>query len=1422
MKTFTEEGNSKMTIMMKLLPNDKKLLVEYESLPHLERQILRILSIAYIKLNQTQLLTCLAALDIQTEDGQKFNLNKKNDMFKLLRPSLDNLLNHNFMVGKSRSILAADPHYARVIIQQLLAENSFTAMAESIRNALDLTEEGFDRERRLSMDRLKAVMRMLFFSNTVTAATELYDRYIKKISDSGSKMDVWREICCEPFDPDLFILLPPDIHTQYLSTPYIRGLMKWESNTPQDNYAEKLVAIGSDRCEEELMAAVLTKWMLTGRQQELDAWLQEHGPKYPENSLCLQGWMAFCKDAGVEAIQLYEKALELLNQRGKSRRKKYFNHFMGIFYILALIKEGKPETLAQAKQCIPGALKKSGHLDDVYENINHLIDFLTGNSRGADSILEHTFWDDDWRLEDELTTPFFQLWAYYWVDHNEAAQALSKIRSLKNIAQKKGFIWFQHELEGMIALLSPKAANHGAKHIVQPKACLATITRATNVWEHTLNALLRLHEKAPVDRQKEVDELQDVRLAWQLDYEQNGECHVSPREQKKSAAGAWTRGRPIALKRLCTEIETFSYFSAQDKKICSHIYPHHYKSGWYTNVEYVFDDEYMPDVVGHPFLFAADGVTRLELVEGRPEFSVAKKGKDMLHLTLSPQPRRHFKAKYVVVRDTPTRLKLITLDKRYQDMADILGQGITVPTAAADKVRQVMEKIGSVMTINSAIEGGGGQDLALIEADARIHALLAPLGSGLKLSLAVRPFGEHGPSYSPGEGGKNVIALVQGRQVQTIRDLRQEKALAAELMNACPTLQAAEETLGEWCFPEIQEALGLLLELEALKERIILEWPEGQPLRLAGRVSFSRFRARIQQQEDWFAISGAVAVDEQLTLDLMTLLEKGQTRFMALDDGRFVELTREFQERLRQLRRYTLKRDGKIGFHPLAALALEGLVDDIADLKADKAWNQHIAKLRRVPATLPAVPSTLAADLRDYQVEGFRWMARLSDWGVGACLADDMGLGKTLQALAMLIQHAPGGPSLVIAPTSVCANWIMEAARFAPTLNMMPLGPGVSQQDIARLGRFDVVVCSYGRMQQKKTIEMLTSVAWRMAILDEAQAIKNLTTQRSRAAMQLNAAFKLILTGTPIENHLGELWNLFQFITPGLLGSLEWFNQTFSLPIEKQGVRQARQDLKKLIQPFILRRTKGQVLEELPARTEIQLDVDLSVKETAFYEALRRQALERLEQDKESHPGKRHVKILAEITRLRQACCHSSLIDQDIVIPSSKLAVFREILDDLLANRHKALVFSQFLGHLAIVRNHLDNAGIAYQYLDGATPAAQRQKAIDAFQSGQGDIFLISLKAGGQGLNLTAADYVIHLDPWWNPAVENQASDRAHRIGQQRPVTIYRLVARNTVEEKIVRMHSRKRDLADSLLQGGDVSAKMSAEELLELIRGGH
>ncbi len=598
-----------------------------------------------------------------------------------------------------------------------------------------------------------------------------------------------------------------------------------------------------------------------------------------------------------------------------------------------------------------------------------------------------------------------------------------------------------------------------------------------------------------------------------------------------------------------------------------------------------------------------------------------------------------------------------------------------------------------------------------------------------------------------------------------------------------------------------------------------MAWPEGEKLKVTREVSFEHLQLKIRGKTDWFEVSGHLQVDDNLMVDMKQLLEllhQHRTRFVPLGEGQFLALTRDLRKRLEELEAYTVARGDRMRLHPLAALALKDFTGQLPHLDADLAWKNRLQTIQEGLEGSPALPSTLKAQLRDYQFEGYQWLARLASLGIGACLADDMGLGKTIQALAIILRRAPDGPTLVVAPTSVCMNWLSEANRFAPTLTVIPFG-GIDRETLVRqLGRMDLLVCSYGLLQQEA--ELLGSVEWHTIVLDEAQAIKNITTKRAQAAMTLKGAFKFITTGTPIENHLGEFYTLFHFINPGLLGSRDRFNERFAIPIERYNDRDARKRLKRMIQPFILRRTKAQVLEELPPRTEVLLQVEMTPEEAAFYEALRRSALERLERD-ESSAGQKHIKILAEIMRLRRACCHPRLVAADTTLPSSKLELFGEVVTELLENGHKALVFSQFVSYLALIREFLDARRIDYRYLDGATPPKERKKEVDAFQAGSGDLFLISLKAGGLGLNLTAADYVIHMDPWWNPAVEDQASDRAHRIGQLHPVTVYRLVTSHTIEEKIVQLHHDKRDLASSLLDGSDLSGKTSAEELLQLLR---
>ncbi len=638
------------------------------------------------------------------------------------------------------------------------------------------------------------------------------------------------------------------------------------------------------------------------------------------------------------------------------------------------------------------------------------------------------------------------------------------------------------------------------------------------------------------------------------------------------------------------------------------------------------------------------------------------------------------------------------------------------------------------------------------------------------------------------------------------------------VINSCPTFSRLEEFDRQWLVEDPEDALELLLELKECGDAVILEWPQGEKLAVRKQVSFDSFSMQIKKDRDWFKASGSLKIDGKSALDLkklLDLLDQGIGRFIPLDDGTFLALTGQLRKRLEELRAFSENHGKGVRFSPLASLALEDLSNEAGLLKTDKSWKTHCKRLAEV--IIPELPSTLQGSLRDYQQTGFNWLAQLSHWGVGACLADDMGLGKTIQALAAILLRAADGPTLVVAPLSVTSNWQEEAGRFAPTLNVIVFGPGDRRETINNLQPFDLLIVSYGLLPLEA--ELLCGVQWQTVVLDEAQAIKNMQTKRSKSAMNLQAEFKIITSGTPVENHLGELWTLFNFLNPGLLGSFKDFNEKFAIPIERDQDSGSRNHLRKLIRPFILRRLKNDVLQELPAKTEITLKVEMSRDESLLYEAQRIKALENISSHDEEGAGQQHLRILGEIMKLRRLCCNPSLVLPDCNIASSKLKVFGDTVQELLGNNHKALVFSQFVGHLEILRKYLDATDISYQYLDGSSTIKKRKQRIADFQNGKGDVFLISLKAGGAGLNLTAADYVIHMDPWWNPAVEDQASDRVHRIGQKRPVTVYRLVVKDSIEEQIVALHKQKRDLADSLLEGTDAAGKISARELLGLLQ---
>ncbi len=921
------------------------------------------------------------------------------------------------------------------------------------------------------------------------------------------------------------------------------------------------------------------------------------------------------------------------------------------------------------------------------------------------------------------------------------------------------------------------------------------------------------------------------RLIWEIITSDASDyiCELVPKEQTQRKNGGWTKGRTVGLARLREETDRLAFVCQEDLRIIQRIRP----SLWNSSQYELEADTALKELVGHPHVFR-DGQydIPLEVIEETLKFIVSED--DSGDVTLTVQPSLDMldinEVGTAYWWETPTRLSVLQASTAERHLISALGmdeEAARIPAAGKERLLAAIQALKDDVRIFTDVADAGEVSVAVLEPNLTLQLHLAPHGEGLRAALRVQPIRDAETYLSPGSGSQVIFAESNGQLCKTQRSLAEELARASEILEACPSLSDNDENEPfQWSLPEALDCLELLTELHALGDRIETHWPQGECFKLVGEATSKQVRLKMTSTKDWFQLTGELDVGEGHVLELQALLDLLEQddslgRFIKLRDGQFLALTREFRQRLEDLEAYSTK--GKKGgrqINPLAAHALTEFTDE-AQSKLAKKWIDHVKRLSDASDIKADLPSTLQAELRPYQLDGFQWLARQAHWGVGACLADDMGLGKTLQALAILLHRATLGPALVIAPTSVTRNWLSEVLCFAPTLRTHLFGPGNRAETLKDLGPFDLVICTYGLLPIE--IESLEKISWSTIVLDEAQAIKNASTQRWKAAVRLQGDYKILTTGTPIENHLSELHALFQFINPGLLGSAQRFHVKFADPISKQRDAGAHARLKRLIRPFILRRLKNQVLQDLPPRTDIVLRVEPSMEEVAFYEALRRKAVKNLTKSKDdTNPGKRSLRILAEIMKLRRACCHPQLVDPKIPLGSSKLELFAQTLEEVLGNGHKALVFSQFVDHLRFIREHLDKAKIPYQYLDGSNPSKKRQQAVEAFQGGEGDVFLISLRAGGTGLNLTAADYVIHMDPWWNPAVEDQASDRAHRLGQQRPVTVYRLVVANTIEEKIVELHHQKRDLADSLLSGAETAGKLSPEQLLNLLKDEH
>lgn len=736
---------------------------------------------------------------------------------------------------------------------------------------------------------------------------------------------------------------------------------------------------------------------------------------------------------------------------------------------------------------------------------------------------------------------------------------------------------------------------------------------------------------------------------------------------------------------------------------------------------------------------------------------------------------------------------------------------------------QVADVVDLVPTFRVAAGG------SLVDAQVSLRAAYEDFeidvrADGMTMPVIVKP----PATQAPGGGGPGPALRARARCIRT--DIAAQQQAAANLREL--GLVPAED--GNKFVARGDDAIRFWTEgLASLPEDWDIFVPDDL-VEVQVRDEALAANARVSSGVDWLSLrlnfeSEGVPVTQE---ELARCLAEGR-KFVRLSDGTFAKLDPQRVRDVLQRQAEILATGGGTGGR--LPLSQSGRIEDLlaqvgrSAVTADaKALFKKLHDIDEIKGARK--PRNLKASLRPYQEQGFHWLWFLHEIGSGGVLADDMGLGKTVQALALLLAvkaednaKAPEAgkrkrafKALIVAPTSVVINWLREMDKFAPSLRHALWHGAERKERQDELEDADVVVTSYALLRRDE--ELLATIDWRYVILDEAQQIKNPLSATARAAKRLKSDRRLALTGTPIENRLSEIWSIFDFVSPGLLGPLDKFEERYSRPIDA-GDKKTAERLRATIHPFILRRTKGEVAKDLPEKIETDQFCELTGEQSSLYAAVLREVRAQVMGEVERQGMARsQIQILAGLTRLRQAACDPRLLglpreftDED----SGKLVALRDLVQTSIAGGHKVLVFSQFVSMLQIVKRAMDEDRVPYEYLDGSTK--DRQERVDNFQHDEGPpVFLISLKAGGSGLNLTAADTVIHFDPWWNPAVEDQATDRAHRIGQTKVVTTYRLIAKGTIEEKILELADKKRDLVGAVLSEDVGGAKKLTKNDLE------
>lgn len=721
------------------------------------------------------------------------------------------------------------------------------------------------------------------------------------------------------------------------------------------------------------------------------------------------------------------------------------------------------------------------------------------------------------------------------------------------------------------------------------------------------------------------------------------------------------------------------------------------------------------------------------------------------------------------------------------EVAKFLNMIKKVPKIAIQSAFDLTKKLAENISWYNHIDGSS--NIQVIPWSQTPHLWLKLTTHTLEVSITHQS--EDGLYSMP--SAKGDIWLSVGKNLWAQRDIAGEQAQVNLILKA---LEITDASINQIYSIALDQTESILANIDKLTE-IEIHWHKSSPKIF--QADLGAFKLEIEGDSKALAFRGNLEFDAGRVIELQQLLQAKRKGYIDLkEDNARIQLSQALQTQLTIL---ASALDDSLTVSTQRAFTLQQLDDSLKQHE-----NAHWQSLQANWSQPIEIDESRLERLRSYQKSGVLWAINLLHHGFGACLADDMGLGKTLQALKVISHFSHKGPSLVICPKSVLFNWQQEAKEFTPELNCRVFENSSDKKAVlSQLTHHDLIIMGYSQLHTYKND--LKQINWQTIVIDEAQQIKNPASQRAKSLLTLKSAGKLALSGTPIENNIVELWSLFAFLNPELLGDLAAFRDKYARVNKDEDLLI---ELRTLVSPFILRRLKKAVLDELPEKIEINHDIELTQEERAAYEAIRLDILTKKAQNS--------LEILAGITRLRQICCDAKLVFEEFKGPSSKILEALKIINEALAGGHKVLIFSQFVGLLKNLSQLLKKDHINFSYLDGQSTLKQRESEITKFKQGEAHVFLISLKAGGTGLNLTEADTVIHLDPWWNPAVEDQASDRAYRIGQTQTVTVYRLIAKDTIEEHIIQLHQAKRHLAVQLMSGHTEKVQLDPEFLLSLL----